>query len=59
MSEAKLKARIKRVLLSIYGTAHACALRRGERGLRKGRLCDDCLEMVELHLKDIFDEASK
>lgn len=40
------------LLHSIYGTYHNCTLPKAERGLPKGRLCDECEEIIKVHLSE-------
>lgn len=45
------RSRLHVVLKSIYATWHNCGLRKAERGMPKGRLCDDCLEQIRAHVE--------
>lgn len=56
---SRVERRALTVLKSIYATWHMCGLRRSERGLKKGRLCDVCLEHIEADMRLIFGEADK
>jgi len=44
---------VRKEITGIYATWHACGLRKAERGMPKGRLCDACMEMVQAHVEDI------
>ena len=45
--------RLRKTLTGIYAVWHACGLRKGERGLRKGRLCDVCLDCIEADILQV------
>lgn len=40
------------LLHHIYGAHHLCSLQKAERGLPKGRLCDECEDMIKSHLAE-------
>lgn len=44
---------IRKEFEAAYEGFHGCGLKKPERGLKVGRLCDSCLEMVEEHLKHL------
>ena len=46
---------VRRTLRSIYGTWHRCALRKPERGMKAGRLCDVCLDCIAADMKRILE----
>ena len=49
---------VRTEITEIYGTAHGCGLRKGWRGMPKGRLCDVCLGMVQAHIKNIEERCN-
>lgn len=55
-AEQALKARAVRLhrkhLTAVYGDWHRCDLPEPERGLQKGRLCDDCHAVVLAYVAD-------
>ncbi len=50
---------VRTEITGIYATWHACGLRKAERGLPKGRLCDACLEVIDMHVKNIEDRCKE
>lgn len=49
-----LRKRVKEELILVYSVYHGCALKKAERGMKKGRLCDDCLYAIDEQMKRIF-----
>lgn len=53
---AKEERRVRKALEIAYGSWHVCGLDRASAKamkLKKGRLCDDCMQSIEAHMKDI------
>lgn len=50
---------VRAEIQEVYATWHACGLRKPERGMPKGRLCDVCLEMVQAHVTYIEERCKK
>lgn len=50
---------VRTEITGIYATWHACGLRKAERGMPKGRLCDVCLEAIRAHVADIEERCER
>lgn len=49
---------VRREIEGIYRTWHACGLRKPERGMKAGRLCDVCIAMIDHHMQRLQEKAS-
>jgi len=47
----RLLAEAEREIANVYRMWHACGLKKAERGIPAGTLCDDCLEAIAAHVK--------
>ena len=45
------------ILRGVYAEWHACGLRKPERGMPKGTLCDDCSAAIAIHVAAIREGA--
>lgn len=56
ISRFTAREEFERQMIDVYGTWHQCRLRKAERGIKKGTLCDACIEEIKARVVD-FDNA--
>jgi hypothetical protein len=57
IERTKLKKAAVAVLTGVYSSWHGCALKKEERGIPSGTLCDLCSEEIKWRVAQLLDLA--